>query len=257
MAEIENIAAEAKRVQAVLDLIADNADTDAVRTVVDRAARDQKRPANVDAFWKLMKNGEKLVTPEEWAVLRNNYVGRNVRAGASPSPPKSRPALPMPPAYGGMRDVADVFRTAQGNDINFQPQMAMTETGELIGETPQPPAPIRALASSRSRPKFSQRLSWCCSNSCKTPRSIWRVHDATRHPPGPRHQYLLHQAPASPAKRHRHRRIRQAETGTTTGQTTTVIFDDLIDLIHSVDPAYRALGRCKFMLNDAIAQDHP
>jgi len=36
------------------------------------------------------------------------------------------------------------------------------------------------------------------------------------------------------------------------GQTLTVIYDDLIDLIHSIDPAYRnqAGGRAKFMLND-------
>jgi HK97 family phage major capsid protein len=38
------------------------------------------------------------------------------------------------------------------------------------------------------------------------------------------------------------------KTGTT-GQTTTVIYDDLIDLIHSVDPAYRA-ANARFMLND-------
>jgi len=37
----------------------------------------------------------------------------------------------------------------------------------------------------------------------------------------------------------------------TTGQTLTVIYDDLIDLIHSVDPAYRNSGRCVFMTNDA------
>jgi len=41
------------------------------------------------------------------------------------------------------------------------------------------------------------------------------------------------------------------KTGTT-GQTTSVIYDDLIDLIHSVDPAYRrqAGQRARFMLHD-------
>src|SRR5699024_996844 len=34
------------------------------------------------------------------------------------------------------------------------------------------------------------------------------------------------------------------------GQTATITFDDLVDLIHSVDPAYRALG-ASFMMNDA------
>ncbi|QKE74763.1 phage major capsid protein [Arthrobacter citreus] len=39
------------------------------------------------------------------------------------------------------------------------------------------------------------------------------------------------------------------KTGTT-GQTTSIVYDDLIDLIHSVDPAYREAGDCEFMLND-------
>ena len=38
------------------------------------------------------------------------------------------------------------------------------------------------------------------------------------------------------------------KTGTT-GQTTSVIYDDLVDLTHSVDPAYRA--GAKFMMNDS------
>jgi len=36
----------------------------------------------------------------------------------------------------------------------------------------------------------------------------------------------------------------------TTGQTATVIVDDLIDLEHSVDYAYREGGRCRWMMHD-------
>lgn len=36
----------------------------------------------------------------------------------------------------------------------------------------------------------------------------------------------------------------------TTGQTTSVIADDLIDLVHSLDPAYRNSGMAKFMMHD-------
>lgn len=35
------------------------------------------------------------------------------------------------------------------------------------------------------------------------------------------------------------------------GQTTSVIFDDLIDLEHSVDPAYRQAGVCKWAMADS------
>ena len=34
------------------------------------------------------------------------------------------------------------------------------------------------------------------------------------------------------------------------GQTTTVIYDDLIDLLHSIDPAYRQMGNCKWAMAD-------
>ncbi|HET9733182.1 MAG TPA: phage major capsid protein [Acidimicrobiales bacterium] len=43
--------------------------------------------------------------------------------------------------------------------------------------------------------------------------------------------------------------VRTGVTGAT-GQTTTVIYDDVVDLIHSVDAAYRQLGRCAFVMND-------
>jgi HK97 family phage major capsid protein len=46
--------------------------------------------------------------------------------------------------------------------------------------------------------------------------------------------------------------ITNARVGKTTagGQIAAVTYDDLIDLEHSVDPAYRASGRCRWMFND-------
>lgn len=45
-------------------------------------------------------------------------------------------------------------------------------------------------------------------------------------------------------------------TGITTGRTTdgatAITYDELIDLIHSVDAAYRASGRCQFKLHDLV-----
>ncbi len=36
-----------------------------------------------------------------------------------------------------------------------------------------------------------------------------------------------------------------------TSQVTAITYASIIDLIHSVDPAYRAIGNCRFMMNDA------
>ncbi len=254
MAEIEAIAAEASRVQAVLDLIADNADTDAVRTVVDRAARDQKRPANVDAFWKLMKNGEKLVTPEEWAVLRNTMsVGTSAQGGYTVPTEVATSVADALKAYGGMRDVADVFRTAQGNDINFPTSDGTTETGELIGEntTATGADPSFGVVTLKSY-KFSSKIVAVpfelLQDTSIDIEEFIRTRLVTRLGRVTNTYFTTGTGISQP-----NGIVTAASAGKigTTGQTTTVIFDDLIDLIHSVDPAYRALGRCKFMLNDA------
>jgi HK97 family phage major capsid protein len=41
-------------------------------------------------------------------------------------------------------------------------------------------------------------------------------------------------------------------TGKTTASATAITYDELIDLIHSVDGAYRATGRCRFKLHDLV-----
>lgn len=41
---------------------------------------------------------------------------------------------------------------------------------------------------------------------------------------------------------------------TTTGQTTSLIYDDLVDLVHSVDPAYRQDKSCRFQFHDSTVR---
>lgn len=46
--------------------------------------------------------------------------------------------------------------------------------------------------------------------------------------------------------------ITGATTGVTTASATAITYDEIIDLIHSVDAAYRASGRCQFKLHDLV-----
>lgn len=254
MAEIENIDAEVKRINAVLEAIKENAETDAIRNVAERAAHDQKRPEHINAFWKLMKNGEKLITPEEWGVLRNTMsVGTAAQGGYTVPTEVATSVANALKAYGGMRSVAEVFRTASGNDINFPTSDGTTETGELIGENTtatgaDPSFGVVTLKTYKFSSKvvavpfellqdtsidmegfIKQRL---VTRLGRVTNTYFTTGTGTAQPNG-----IVTAASAG-------------KTGTT-GQTTTVIFDDLVDLVHSVDPAYRALGNCKFMMNDA------
>ncbi len=43
-----------------------------------------------------------------------------------------------------------------------------------------------------------------------------------------------------------------ATSGVTAASTTAITSDEIISLVHSVDPAYRASGRARFMMGDAV-----
>ena len=48
--------------------------------------------------------------------------------------------------------------------------------------------------------------------------------------------------------------VTAATLGRTAASATAIVSDDLIDLIHSVDPAYRSSPKVRFMLHDSILQ---
>lgn len=254
MSEIENISAEATRVQNVLDLISENFENDAASTVVDRAARDKKRPANVEAFWNLMKKGEKLVTPDEWGVLRNTMsVGTSAQGGYTVPTEVSASLADALKEYGGMRSVSEVFRTTQGNDINFPTSDGTSETGELIGEntTATGADPSFGVVTLKTY-KFSSKVVACpfelLQDSAIDMEAAIMSRLVTRLGRITNTYFTTGTGSGQP-----NGIVTAAASGKvgTTGQTVTVIYDDLVDLVHSVDPAYRNLGRCKFMMNDS------
>lgn len=254
MAEIENIDAEVKRINAVLERIQDQAETDQVRNVVERRAHDDKRPEHLNAFWKLMKNGEKLVTPEEWSALRNTMsVGTPSQGGYTVPTEVATSVADALKVFGGMRSVAEVFRTDTGGDINFPTSDGTSETGEIIGEntTANGSDPAFGVVTLKTY-KFSSKViavpfellqdSSIDMEAFIQKRAVTRLGRITntKFSVGTGTGEPLGVVPAAAS----------GKVGTT-GQTATVTYDDLIDLVHSVDPAYRALGNCKFMMNDA------
>lgn len=254
MAEIENVDAEVKRINAVLEAIKDAAETNAVRNVVERLAHDQKRPEHLNAFWKLMKNGEKLMTPEEWGVLRNTMsVGTAAQGGYTVPTEVATSVADALKAFGGMRSVAEVFRTAAGNDINFPTSDGTSETGELIGEntTATGADPSFGVVTIKTY-KFSSKVVAVpfelLQDSSVDMESFIRQRLVTRLGRITNTKFTVGTGTGEP-----NGIVTAATSGKvgTTGQTTSVIFDDLVDLVHSVDPAYRDLGNCKFMMNDA------
>lgn len=153
-------------------------------------------------------------------------------------------------AYGGMRDVAEVLGTDSGNALNFPTSDGTSETGEIVAENAAATGGDITFGTAALNPyKYSSK---------KIALPIELIQDssidvvafvinrlATRLARITNTHYTVGTGSSQP-----YGVIPRAGTGKTgtTGQTLTVIYDDLVDLKHSVNRAYR--GNAKFMLND-------
>lgn len=195
------------------------------------------------------------MTAEDWTTIRNTMSTTTPGEGGHTVPTEVVASIiEVLKAYGGVREVASVISTAAGNQMNFPTSDGTSETGELIAEnttaTAQDPtfgvvtlntykfsskivaAPFELLQDSAVdiQAFISRRLGERLARVLNT---YFTTGTGTNQPKG------VVTAAAS------------GKVGTT-GQTTTVIFDDLVDLIHSVDPAYRAASGVRFMMNDSV-----
>lgn len=256
MAEIERIDGEIARETRAAELSADHRFDDAMSDVEkDRSKKgakiDQNSPEAVMAAW--LRGGVEGLSAEQRQVFRNTMSTTTPAEGGYTVPSSiAAELIEMLKAYGGMREAAESFTTSAGNPLSYPSTDGTSETGELVAEN------VAATSGDASFGTVSLNVYKFGSKKFAVP--IELIQDSIIDVVG-----LV--------KRRAAERIGRAmntyfTTGTgtsqprgivtgaasgkvgTTGQTLTVIYDDLIDLEHSVDPAYRKLG-CKYMLNDA------
>lgn len=154
-------------------------------------------------------------------------------------------------AYGGMRSVAQVITTAGGNSLNYPTSDGTSEVGEIVAENAAATLGEITFGTVAVNPyKYSSKkialpveliqdsaidvIQFVVNRLAERIARITNTH------------YTVGTGSSQPFGV-----MARAATGKTgtTGQTTTVIYDDLVDLIHSVNSAYRARG-ARFMLRD-------
>ncbi|HEY0062987.1 MAG TPA: phage major capsid protein [Telluria sp.] len=155
-------------------------------------------------------------------------------------------------AFGGMRSVASVIRTASGTQMNFPTADATAEEGEIVGQS------VAVAAGDTTFGNATMDVYKYSSKKIALPFEL--VQDS----------FLDIEAYVQALLAMRLGRIqnRHQTVGTgsaqpmgivtastlgkvgTTGQTTAVTYDDLVDLEHSVDPAYRS-GNVGYMFHDS------
>lgn len=154
--------------------------------------------------------------------------------------------------FGGVRQVAEIVPTTTGANLPWPTNDDTSNTGEILEE---------GTAASELDVSFGQKTLAAFTASSK----MIRVSNLLLQDTGVDIEGFLARRVGTRIGRIQNTRlttgtgasqpqglITGATTGKTTAGATAITYTELIDLIHSVDAAYRAGGNCRFMFHDLI-----
>lgn len=155
-------------------------------------------------------------------------------------------------AFGGLRNVATVFQTATGADLNFPTTDATAQEGEIVGQN---------TAVSKLETTFGNAVMKVFKYSSKSigvPFEL--IQDSMFDIEAYIRGLLAMRLGRITAKHYAIGDGINQPQGIVTassvgkvgaaGQTLTIMYDDLVDLEHSVDPIYRASPRAGWLMHD-------
>ena len=222
----------------------------------ENAAKEVKKPEDgmnaLDAVALYLRHGSN-VTPEQAMQIRNAMSTTTTTEGGYTVPSEiAAMVVDALKAFGGMRQVARIINTAGGNSLNFPTSDGTSEVGAIVAENAAASTGEITFGTVAVNPyKYSSNkiaIPWeLIQDSAIDVVSFVTNRLATRLARITNQHYTTGTGSSQP-----YGVMARAATGKTgtTGQTLTVIYDDLIDLIHSVNSAYRGNG-ARFMLKDA------
>jgi HK97 family phage major capsid protein len=246
-AEIEDVDAQMKRIEKQLEIEAENH--------FERANPREINPDSPKAlFNKWVRQGDEGISADEWRTIRATMSTTTGSEGGYTVPSEiSATIYDAMKAFGAMRHLAEVIRTQDGRPLSFPTSDGTAEVGEWIAQN------VTATAADPTFGTASLNVFKASSKIIAVPYEL--LQDAT----------IDMEAFVNKRVAQRLGRIGNVgfTTGTgttqpdgvvpkassgkvgTTGQTLTIIYDDIIDLIHAVDPAYRG-SKSSFMTNDSL-----
>jgi HK97 family phage major capsid protein len=265
MAEADKIEARISREQRLLDAEAaleQRVEQRAERTKTTRGEAEKATDIENRAFANWLKGGMNALTSEQrdhmmarQTELRAQSVGTD-SAGGYTVPEGFRAQLEETiDSYGGVRQVAQILRTASGNPLPMPTVDDTSNKGVILAENSQV---------SEQDVEFGQVTLGAYMFSSKLVRvSLQLLQDSAFDLPaylsralGERiaratNEYFTTGTGSSQPKGV----VNVATSGKVgaSGQTTSVTYDDLVDLIHSVDPAYRVGGA--FLFSDTALRN--
>jgi HK97 family phage major capsid protein len=202
---------------------------------------------------KWMRGGDKAMSAEDWTQIRNTMsTTTDGQGGYTVAEEVASVVLDALKAFGGMRNVATVIRTAQGNPMSWPTSDGTSETGEILAENAaaadaDPSFGTKALPVYKYSSKVVTVPIELLMDSSVDMEAFVRSRIAQRLGRITNTHFTVGDGSSKPTGI-----VAGASVGKTgaTGQIASVIYNDLVDLEHSVDPAYRVNG--KWMFSDTV-----
>lgn len=244
--EIEAIDAAIDREQKLLNLTAEREFKQMGVTERDGQSAD----GNVRAlFNRWLAGGDKALNADEWSHIRNTMsTTTNSEGGFTVPTEVANSVLDALKAYGGMREVATVLRTAGGNPLNYPTSDGTSEEGEIIAQNTtatdlDPSFGIKTIGAYKYSSKIITVPIELMQDSAVNIEAFVRDRIAMRLGRITNKHFTIGTGSSQP---------NGLVTASTAGKagavsaTPAITYDDLVDLQHSVDPAYRLSARWMF-----------
>ena len=258
MAEIDEIDAKIKRLVDLNQKIADDALENGIVDRVDRFAHDNKRKDDpqLAVFKKWLQLGDKGMDEKDLGVIRQIMSTTTGSEGGFTVPSLISVRLfDAMRAYGAMRAVAEIIPTSDGKALSFPTSDGTSEVGEIVAQN--------ANVAAQTDPVFGTvSLNVFKYSSRPVAAPIELLQDTIIDIEGFITRRLAqrlgrignqHFTTGTGAGAQPDGIVPRAQSGKVgaTGQTVTIVYDDVVDLLHSVDPAYRT-NMAGFMAGDPM-----
>lgn len=231
----------------------------------ESVATAEEREANyAEAFGRFMRGGIEGMKPEHREVMKSGFVDQEFRAqsvsGGSPVGIYGGYLVPQGfsnqldvalKAYGGMLEAADVIETSTGATLPWPTTNDTSNKGAILGEN-QPITEQDVTFSTTSLSSYTYtskliRASWALMQD-----SAFDLDSFIAGVAGERVGRILNEhfttgtGTAQPSGV-----VTGASSGATAEQQNAISYNDLVELQHSIDPAYRNNPKTQWMFNDA------
>lgn len=259
-ARLTEVSSDLERYERMANLA--SVDRNQIVSTTDRGDDEEAGAARyAEAFGLYLRWGMERLQPEQRQLLEDGFTQFDRRAmGTSPDtaggylvPDTFRATMTETmKAYGGLLNICQVVTTADGGGLWWPTSDDTNNEGALLAENQQVPETSmqigrRELDAYIFTSKLV-KLSWKLMRDSAFNLESWLPQKLGERIGRAVAGYLI----TGSGVKQPEGLVTQVRTGKTgaSGQTTSVTYDDLVDLEHSIDPAYRGTN-CRWLMNDA------